>query len=186
MAVAHQSLQLYEVMKDRDPSAVAAKMVLAREMTRAALESTRNLSMELRRSEAEEGLEGALRDLLKVAVPSGVQVGLRVEGDESLVPGRARGQLFLILREAVLNATSHSECRHITVGLRIDEARAVGSVEDDGRGFDQDGDHFSGVGLSSMRERAQLLGGELTVRSVPGDGTRVEVFLPLARGGGSG
>ncbi len=186
MAVAHQSLQLHEVIKDRDPSAAAAKLGLAREMTRTALESTRNLSMELRRSEAEEGLEGALRDLLKVAVPSGVRAGLRVEGEESLVSGRARGQLFLILREAVLNATSHSECRHVTVGLRIDGSRSLGSVEDDGRGFDPDGDYFSGVGLSSMRERAQLLGGELTVRSVPGDGTRVEVFLPLARGGGSG
>jgi PAS domain S-box-containing protein len=181
MAVVHQSLQLYEVLAAGDPSRAAPKLETAKEMARTALDSTRDLSAELRRSDAEEDLEQALHALLEVSVPPNVRTQLSVEGDESLVPGRARGQLFLILREAVRNAVSHSGCRRVTVALRFDGSEAVGSVQDDGRGFEPDDGDLSGVGLSSMRERAQLLGGALSVRPVPGEGTRVEVSMPLGR-----
>ena len=186
MAVVHQSLQLHEIFKTSNPSQAATKMALAREMAKTALESTRNLSMELRRSEAEEGLGPALQDLLKVAVPPGVQAELRTEGDESRVPPHVRGQLFAILREGVRNAVAHSGATHVRVGLDIVPNEAVCSVEDDGRGLPEgnggngkNGDGAAGVGLRSMRERVGLLGGDFRLSSSPGDGTRVEVTVPL-------
>ena len=181
MAVAHQSLQLHDVLAKKDAGRAEAKLDLAREMIKASLESTRNLSAELRRLDAEDGLEAELRHLLEVAVPPGIRAGLRVDGDEAGVPGHVRGQLFLVLREAVRNAVSHSGCGSLSVGLDIGPQRIVGSVEDDGRGFDTaDGDR--GVGLRSMSERAALLDGALRLDCGPGRGTRVEVSVPLAGG----
>ena len=94
-------------------------------------------------------------------------------------PGHVRDQVFLVLREAVRNAVFHSGCGSLSVGLDIAPESIVGSVEDDGRGFDPaDGDR--GVGLRSMRERAALLDGALRLDCKPGRGTRVEVSVPLA------
>jgi PAS domain S-box-containing protein len=179
MAVAHQSLQLHDVLAEKDARRAEAKLDLAREMIKASLESTRNLSAELRRVDAEDGLEAELRHLLDVAVPPGIRAGIRVDGDEADIPGHVRGQLFLVLREAVRNAVSHSGCGSLCVGLDIAPEGIVGSVEDDGRGFDPaSGD--GGVGLRSMRERAALLDGALRLDCELGRGTRVEVSVPLA------
>jgi PAS domain S-box-containing protein len=181
MGVVHQNLQLYEALVGRDPSRAKPKLKLAQEMAKVALESTRNLSAELRRSEIEDDLAGGLRDLLEVAVPSDVQARLSIEGDESLVPGHVRGQVFLILREAVRNAVMHSGCSRITVAVEIIPDKVVGSVEDDGRGFDAEEVESAGVGLRSMMERTALLGGELRLSPGQGAGTKVVVSIPLAR-----
>jgi PAS domain S-box-containing protein len=180
MGVAHQSLELHDVLAGEDAERAEAKLDLAREMIKASLESTRNLSAELRRLDAEDGLEAELRHLLDVSVPPGIRADIRVDGDEAGVPGHVRGQLFLMLREAVRNAVSHSGCGSLSVGLDIAPERVVGSVEDDGQGFDAAGN--GGVGLRSMRERAALLDGDLKLDCEPGRGTRVELSVPLTGG----
>ncbi|QIN83939.1 PAS domain S-box protein [Rubrobacter tropicus] len=181
MGVAHQSLQLHDVLAQKNADRARAKLDLAKEMTKASLESTRNLSAELRRLDAEDGLEAELRYLLDVAVPPGIRAGIRVEGNEADVPGHVRGQLFLVLREAVRNAVAHSGCHSLSVGLDIGPKKVVGSVQDDGRGFDTT-DGNGGVGLRSMRERTALLDGGFELDCRPGMGTRVEVSIPLAWG----
>jgi signal transduction histidine kinase len=181
MGVAHQSLELHDVLAGEDAERAEAKLDLAREMIKASLESTRNLSAELRRLDAEDGLEAELRHLLDVSVPPGIRADIHVEGDEAGVPGHVRGQLFLMLREAVRNAVSHSGCGSLSVGLDIAPERVVGSVEDDGQGFDDDAGN-GGVGLRSMRERAALLDGDLKLDCEPGRGTRVELSVPLTGG----
>ncbi len=72
MAVVHQSLELYDVLKESSPSQAGVKMDLAREMAREALDSTRNLSRELRSPEVEDGLSSALSNLLETTVPPGL------------------------------------------------------------------------------------------------------------------
>jgi len=114
-------------------------------------------------------------------VPPGIRADIRVDGDEAGVPGHVRGQLFLMLREAVRNAVSHSGCGSLSIGLDIAPERIVGSVEDDGQGFDAAAGN-GGVGLRSMRERAALLDGDLKLDCEPGRGTRVELSVPLTEG----
>jgi PAS domain S-box-containing protein len=180
IALVHQSLELYEALKERDPARASRRLELARKTVREALESTRNLAMELRHPEVPRGLEAALTHLLSDMVPPDVGCELSVEGDETLVPPEARTQLFLILREAIRNAVAHSGCGRLTVGLDITRERIVGSIGDDGSGFaPESAGSQDGGGLRSMAERAALLGGALGISSQPEGGTRVRVTVPL-------
>jgi PAS domain S-box-containing protein len=183
IGVIHQSLELYEAFKEHDPSQAGAKMQLARETTREALELTRNLSRELYDTEAKGGLSAALSNLLETAVPPGLESNISVEGDESLIPPHVREQLFLTLREAVRNAVSHSGADHLRIRVEVYPERVVARVEDDGRGFEQasEGDR-SGRGIHSMRERAELVGGTFRLSSTPGAGTKIEASIPLDGG----
>jgi PAS domain S-box-containing protein len=183
MGVAHQSLQLYEALAEKDPVRAHAKLRTAQEMMKTVLEQTRNLSMELRRSETENGLIPALQDLLEVAVPDGVSAELSTSGVESRLSDHQRGQLYLILREAVRNAVRHSGCGSLTVGLDITSEEVSGYVEDDGRGFKGNGETQDGLGLSSIRERAALLQGTMEVYSSQKGGVGVQVRIPLQNGG---
>jgi PAS domain S-box-containing protein len=184
MGVAYQSLQLYEALAEKDPVRAHAKLHSAQEMTKTALEQTRNLSMELRRSETENGLVPALQDLLEVAVPDGVSVDLSTSGAESRLSDHQRGQLYLILREAVRNAVRHSGCRRLTVGLHITSEEVSGYVEYDGSGFEGNGEIQGGLGLRSIRERAALLEGTAEVYASQKGGAGVQVCLPLRNGVG--
>ncbi|HKH37559.1 MAG TPA: ATP-binding protein, partial [Rubrobacter sp.] len=126
----------------------------------------------------------ALHDLLEVAVPDDVSAELTTSGVESRLSDHQRGQLYLILREAVRNAVRHSGCRRLTVGLDITSEEVSGYVEDDGRDFESNGETQGGLGLRSIRERAALLEGTVEVYSSPEGGAVVQVCLPLRNGGG--
>jgi PAS domain S-box-containing protein len=195
MAVAHQSLQLYTLYTKSDPTRAAEKLKLVADAIETALDQTRDLSAQLARSQTEEtrhGLGAALRDLLDTHVPDEVEATLSVAGDESAIPSPAEEQAFLVMREAVRNAVAHSGCGHIEVSVDVGEAELRGRVEDDGKGFDPPGadggwhddreecEPAAGVGLRSMRERTEALGGRLDISSEPGGGSAVEVLIPLA------
>ena len=108
---------------------------------------------------------------------------LHFSGDERRIPKHVAGQVYLTMREAVRNAVKHSGCKRIGIRLEVGEDEVVGIVEEDGEGFDpaaaEEAGPLLGVGLRSMRERAQMLGGELRLDATPGKGARVEVRAPL-------
>jgi PAS domain S-box-containing protein len=196
MGVAHQSLQIHAAYVQSDPTRAAKKLEFATEATKTALDQTRDLSSQLARQGKEEtshGLAAALRDLLDTHVSPGVEAELSVAGDESTIPPHAAEQAYLVMREAVRNAVEHSECGRIGISLEIEDAELRGRVEDDGSGFDPRDDLGEGrngdrgddasaeaMGLRSMRERMELLGGRLDVSSEPGRGTAVALRVPLA------
>ena len=117
-------------------------------------------------------------------MPDGVSAELFTSGVDSQLSDHQRGQLYLILREAVRNAVRHSGCRHLTVGLDLTSEEVSGYVEDDGHGFEDNGGTRGGLGLRSMRERTALLEGTAEVYPSPEGGARVQVRLPLRNGGG--
>jgi signal transduction histidine kinase len=88
-----------------------------------------------------------------------------------------------IVHEALSNALRHGEAKHIAVTLTRTANGVEVTVRDDGKGFvfteQIEPDHH---GLSNMRQRAQVLGGELRIHSVPGAGTQVQIRLPLREG----
>jgi PAS domain S-box-containing protein len=92
--------------------------------------------------------------------------------------GEVSVDLLRVLQEALTNVRRHSGATEVEVRLRIEGQEAVAEVADDGRGFDTESVQ-AGVGLSAMRERVEALGGNIEVKSRPGEGTRVEVRVPL-------
>jgi signal transduction histidine kinase len=89
-----------------------------------------------------------------------------------------RQSLERIVREAAGNAVRHGQAKTVRIEIQADSVLRV-SVIDDGRGFDTTRDpRPDSFGLISMRERAEGMEGELTIRSKPGEGTTVEVVVP--------
>lgn len=130
----------------------------------------------LRRS----GLVRALQQRLDtVERRAGIEGTLNVEGRIEL-PARLEEELYHIAQEALNNALKHAAASTITVYILADERRIALEIHDDGKGLDLSAaSGEGGIGLSSMRERAERLGGALTITSVPGQGTTVNVTVSL-------
>jgi PAS domain S-box-containing protein len=113
----------------------------------------------------------------------GCEITLEVEeGFPSTPLGETGTQLLRILQEAITNARRHSVAQRVSVTLKV-EGRdlVVAEVSDEGRGFGPQA--TPGVGLSSMRERAAIIGGELDIESEAGRGTRVSLRAPVPQKG---
>jgi signal transduction histidine kinase len=156
-----------------------ADVLRAREMASSALAETRQVAAKLRPTRVHEmGLGAALANLARMA---GVPVDVRFE-PELLPPGFLEPELeidvYRIVQEAVGNAARHSHARRIWIAAHIvdDSVRLV--VGDDGVGFDE-GARERGLGLDGMQERASIHGLAVEIRSRRGDGTRVEIVVPI-------
>jgi NarL family two-component system sensor histidine kinase LiaS len=133
-------------------------------------------------------LDVAIRELAEGYVgDGGPELALRLEPDLPGMPEVGAG-LYRIAQEALANAVRHAQARRIAVRLTTEGSEVVLRVEDDGRGFPPHAPGGRGVGLDSMRERAEALGGRLRIDASPGRGTRVEARLPTrgAAAGGAG
>lgn len=103
------------------------------------------------------------------------------EGFPSDLPDAVASQLLRLMREALSNARQHSAARRVWVTLETNEDDLEVEVADDGEGFVA-GAAVGGMGLRTMGERAALLGGDLEVRSEPGEGTRVRLRVARPHG----
>jgi len=123
------------------------------------------------------GLATALRDHARDwANQNDVDVDVRIRGARAL-PLEVEQSLFRIAQEALSNIARHSQARNAQVLLAYNTGYVTLDIYDDGRGFDVHNSRV-GVGLRSMRERAQLLKGELVVQSTLESGTQVSVTCP--------
>ncbi|MCL4258980.1 MAG: GAF domain-containing sensor histidine kinase, partial [Anaerolineales bacterium] len=146
-----------------------------------ALREMRLLVYALRPLSLEEaGLIGALHQRLNaVEKRSGVDARLVVT-DVLELPAPVENCLYRIAQEALNNSLKHAVATAITVRVAATTGQVTLEVTDNGRGFAPALAHESpGIGLSSMRERAEKLGGTVTILSAPGQGTTVRVQMPL-------
>lgn len=159
----------------RDVERVESYLGRLGETAQQALKEMRLLVYELRPLELErEGLVGALQQRLDaVEKRAGVKASLRVEGELDL-PVAVESELYRVASEALNNALKHAAATTITISLRALEAGVEMTVQDNGRGFEVEAleDH-GGLGLTSMYERVERLGGTLSIESASGVGTRV-------------
>jgi signal transduction histidine kinase len=91
-------------------------------------------------------------------------------------------QLLRIIQEALANVRKHAAATHAEVRLSLHDQSLEATVEDNGAGFEPDALGRAVVprfGLTTMRERAEAIGGTLSIESTPGSGTRVSVRLPI-------
>ncbi len=122
------------------------------------------------------GLLGALSDFAKQQ-EGRVTARLDVPVDLPNVSAAAEVAIFRIFQTALDNVTKHAQATYCDVQLSVDKQFIMLTITDDGIGID--GLHVSGVGLTSMQERAEELGGTFRIRSVQPHGTLLHVTIPL-------
>ncbi len=121
-----------------------------------------------------------LRDDLKFLRDGlGVQVIMETVPDDLNISGGVEQNLYLVLREGLMNIARHSHATVANVSLTQTDNEVRGSLTDDGVGFDLTQSGNQGVGLSSMKERIEKLGGKLEIQSSPGTGAKLSFRLPL-------
>lgn len=148
------------------------------------LKELRLLIYQLRHPELEAGLLKALEErLAAVEQRANIKATLEVAGE---LPGLApedEQQLYVMLQEALNNALRHARASSVAVTIRVEAGAVVFHVRDDGVGFDPNRP-TGGLGLGSMQERAAKIGARLTLSSEAGQGTCVEICVPLPITGG--
>ncbi len=112
----------------------------------------------------------------------GIRAEVQQEGLVTRLPREVELAAYRIVQEALTNIAKHSRASSCRIQLRRSDANLEVIVEDDGRGFDamDMADPRRGLGIVGMRERAALLSGRLAVESGNGEGTRVNVRLPVS------
>jgi signal transduction histidine kinase len=131
------------------------------------------------------GLSAALRSLCTdFSKQEKMRVDYRQRNVDGATPPDIALCLYRVAQEALRNVVKHSGARRATVSLVLATNRILLSISDTGVGFDRElAKGKKGLGIISMEERVRLVVGILTIRSRPGDGTRVVVEVPLPEAG---
>lgn len=167
-----------EATGDAAPKA-AAHAERLRDEVQEAIEDVRRLVLGLRPPRLDEvGLAGALREMVDRAERGGVHISVDVPDPSQPLPAAVEVAAYRIATEAITNVVRHADAATCTLSLKVDGDVQM-SIVDDGHGL---GGALVGVGRTSMRERAEELGGSCTIEdAVEHEGCRVEVRLPMSR-----
>ena len=162
---------------DADQPSAALQLEKARDLVDLTLAEARSAIHGLRPPVLDDlGLRGGLASL----AASVAEVDLVLELVDERLPEHIEVALYRIAQESIQNVVKHSRALVATVRFTVDGGVARLEVSDKGVGFERvPGTAHDGYGMLSMAERAELVGGELTVRSKPGAGTTVAVRIPL-------
>jgi two-component system sensor histidine kinase DegS len=113
---------------------------------------------------------------------NGIPVPITVTGPERRLESHIEVTIFRNVQELLQNALSHAQASQLQVSLDLAPEKVTAVVEDNGRGFNADevlNMNNKTIGIATLRERTQMLGGTLDIQSSPGQGTRVEFSVPV-------
>lgn len=166
---------------DRDPGQAVEPVEYVLSLAEAGLAEMRALIFELRPDAlAREGLVSALG---KRAAALQSRYGIQVEADldqEPQLPLEVKEALYRVAQEALNNVIKHARADKIVMQLALDGNQVYLTVEDDGVGFELQVERPGHMGLHTMRDRIEEIGGTLSIESAPGQGTRLCARVPLA------
>jgi signal transduction histidine kinase len=179
------TVELGMVAKDvsKTVPAIREKLSELRDRADALAHDLRRMTHELHPAVLEHlGLVSALRShCSEFSANQGVQVGFRIVSEPVSVHPDAAVCLYRIAQEALRNVAKHSEAQQAWVEIDQKNDEILLSIVDKGVGFDGEIPQAGKcLGIISMRERVRLLSGSVKIKSAPGDGTRVNVRIPLS------
>jgi signal transduction histidine kinase len=153
-------------------------------LTANSLDELQRLIADLRPSHLDDlGLSSTLRWYSgNIQERAKLDIQVEISGNEPTLPTTVKTAVFRILQEALTNVIKHARANQVRVQLTYSPQEIHARITDDGQGFKTDSVESSGRiswGLKGMEERASLLGGRIKIHSTPGEGTTVEVFVPL-------
>lgn len=173
-----------ELLLERDPPAAASLLRRVKLQANEAVAEIRQMVHDLRPPALDDlGLIAALRELAGRGDAAGVEVHVDAPDACPPLPAAVEVAAYRIAAEALTNVLRHSHARSCVVSLAVGETLTL-VVSDDGTGLPQE--PGPGVGLHSMRERAEELGGTLVLAKRSGGGHSVRAVLPLRGGADAG
>ena len=178
-------VEYLERLVDTDPGLARTELRHLGELLRRELGDVRSFISELRPPLLTElGLNGAIREAVEqLRTLIGIPVSASLDADAAVLGAGQQTVVLRVVQEALQNVHKHATASSASVATRIEGEDWVVEVRDDGRGFDPGTVAAPGrrnYGLQFMRERAELIGARLDVRSQPDGGTVVRVAIPIA------
>jgi signal transduction histidine kinase len=176
------SVQL-ETMKaywDVDPVTARKRLDVSLAAARSGLEEMRRVLMALRAKPLEElGLVPALKQMAEdAAIHTGLTLDLALPATKPALSPDKEQCVFRVAQEAITNVIKHAGAKTLTVHLVLQENMVILTIQDDGVGFDVNGKNEDKCfGLLGMKERVQMVNGELNIKSQPGSGTTVQLIV---------
>jgi two-component system sensor histidine kinase DegS len=173
---------------DKDADLARAELVSLRTAALGTLQKVRDFIFDLRPMMLDDlGLTPTVKRYVDAfKEKSGIQTTLTVTGAERRLEPVREIMAFRGLQELLSNVRNHAQASQVRVTFDMDDSRVRVVVEDSGKGFDVEA-ALSGqqktIGLSSLKERMELLGGRLDIESQAGQGTRVVMELPVGSAG---
>jgi len=176
------SLQLETVKAywEVDPAAAQHMLDKSLEATRSGLQETRRALKSLRASPLDDlGLVLALQKMAEeTAARANLKLDLSLPNRPVSLSAGVEQAIYRVAQEALANAAHHANAQALTLQLSVSGPDVLLLVRDDGLGFNvRQGEASGRFGLPGMRERAQLVGGQLTIDSQPGQGTTVRLTI---------
>ncbi len=166
-----------EAAREAAPPELKPELDETRALANQAMRELLSLARQLRPTALDDlGLVAAIAGQVEQLSRAGIAAELADEGDFSDLDSDVQLVVYRVAQEALSNAARHSGAASIGVSLARSEAGVALEVADDGRGF-AFAESESGLGIAGMRERALLLGAELTIESRPGNGTTVRLTV---------
>jgi two-component system, NarL family, sensor histidine kinase UhpB len=168
-----------EAAREAAPPELEAELAETKALANQAMRELLSLARQLRPTALDDlGLAAAVAGQVEQVGRGALDAAFEAEGDFSDLGGDAQLVVYRVAQEALSNAARHSGASAVQVTLRRREDGGVDlAVADDGRGFAFE-ESERGLGIGGMRERALLIGGELTIESRPGAGTTVRLTVP--------
>jgi two-component system sensor histidine kinase UhpB len=167
-----------EAARAKAPPELASELAEIRAVANQAMEELVALARQLRPTALDDlGLTAALASQAEdLERQSGIATSFGAAGEFADLADEVQLVLYRVAQEALANAARHAGAESVVVRLARQDGRVELTVSDDGSGFAFD-DAGGGIGLEGMRERAMLVGGDLTIESRPGVGTRVRLVI---------
>lgn len=177
------NLRACQYMIRTDPERCEAQMEEIAKGLKGHIQDIRELIYNLRPLALDQlGLTGAIKQQVeRFSQQSGTQASFETPGDVALAP-ITEVTVLRVVQECLTNIQKHAQATQVEVSLQVMDAGLELRIKDNGRGFDRrkvvSGAIQNGHGLLNMQERAELLGGSLSVQTSPGNGCHVILYIP--------
>ena len=177
--------EICERAMDVDAARARAELTSLKSLASGTLQDTRRFIFDLRPMILDDlGLEKTLRQYARQwAEKNKVEANLSVGGLRERLPNAVEISIYRIVQDALNNVAGHAHAAHVQINVDLEDNTLVASVEDDGSGFNvqelERGETSKALGIASMRQRAEMLGGQLIVESLVGRGTKVTCVVPV-------
>lgn len=178
--------EICERLFDSDPLRARAELTELKNAVSGTFQKVREFIFELRPMMLDDlGLSPTLKKSIDdFEQKTGIACNLTITGSDQRLPPHTEVTTFRAIQHLLTNVKKHAQATHIQVLLTIEDGRASVVVEDDGSGFDaaevmKASQQRKTIGLSSMKEQIEMLGGQLNIDSSFGKGTRVDFWLPV-------